>query len=364
MKSESKLNESRDAFFLLRSLTRIIREETDLNDILNRICLLLKKKINICESWIILSGLRNEKTIQAYWGSSGEKGSLQKVLNAEYTPRCMREAREACRASFSCVTSETCGGCPLFLHHENRQTITIPLAYRKTFLGHFFVSYEGEEIGFDKDLVNQIAQDISYTVWSAQIEDERKRMNRMQAEIMQAASEAILSVNQDGIIRLFNPEAKRLLGYKSYDVMGKPLEIFTRTDLHLKWYALKNTIKNYETCNDVDIELHVNDDQVIYIEGSISCIQSTAMGEVLYNIILRDVSKRHLSIQDLHHKIKMLTEPGVGIKEIRFEDLIEIDQIQNLLKEFNNATGVTSVITRPDGTPLTECLTQADIVLF
>lgn len=48
--------------------------------------------------------------------------------------------------------------------------------------------------------------------------------------------------------------------------------------------------------------------------------------------------------------IDFLTEPPY---QIRFEDLFDLDDIQRLQDEFSDATGVASLVTRPDGTPLT-----------
>ena len=39
--------------------------------------------------------------------------------------------------------------------------------------------------------------------------------------------------------------------------------------------------------------------------------------------------------------------------EVRFEDMFDLADIQRLQDEFSDATGVASVVTRPDGTPLT-----------
>ncbi|MBL6945128.1 MAG: PAS domain S-box protein [Rhodospirillales bacterium] len=43
-----------------------------------------------------------------------------------------------------------------------------------------------------------------------------------------------------------------------------------------------------------------------------------------------------------------------GYGEVAFEDLFELSDIQQLQDEFAEATGVASLITRPDGTPITE----------
>jgi len=45
---------------------------------------------------------------------------------------------------------------------------------------------------------------------------------------------------------------------------------------------------------------------------------------------------------------------GSILKDIQFSDIFEIDEIQNLQALFSNATGVASIITQIDGTPITQ----------
>jgi hypothetical protein len=41
-------------------------------------------------------------------------------------------------------------------------------------------------------------------------------------------------------------------------------------------------------------------------------------------------------------------------EQISFDDLFNLDDIQRLQDEFAQATGVASIITKPDGTPITQ----------
>ena len=51
-----------------------------------------------------------------------------------------------------------------------------------------------------------------------------------------------------------------------------------------------------------------------------------------------------------HEKV---TDEGIDLSNIRFKDLFDIDDIQHIQDSFASATGVASIITDPDGIPLT-----------
>ena len=53
-------------------------------------------------------------------------------------------------------------------------------------------------------------------------------------------------------------------------------------------------------------------------------------------------------------RIQNLTKPDSEIEELKFEELFNSQEIENLLDDFSAVTGVASLITRPDGTPITK----------
>ncbi|MDD4127052.1 MAG: PAS domain S-box protein [Methanomicrobium sp.] len=55
----------------------------------------------------------------------------------------------------------------------------------------------------------------------------------------------------------------------------------------------------------------------------------------------------------IEKRLITLTQPDIGAN-ITFEDLFSIDEIQSLQDDFSLATGVASLITKPDGTPITK----------
>ncbi len=68
---------------------------------------------------------------------------------------------------------------------------------------------------------------------------------------------------------------------------------------------------------------------------------------------VRDVTERALAEQALEKRLIALTRPLEDPGTIAFEDLFDVAEIQRLQDDFARATGVASVITDLDGTPIT-----------
>ncbi|MHC1729637.1 MAG: PAS domain S-box protein [Syntrophobacteraceae bacterium] len=69
--------------------------------------------------------------------------------------------------------------------------------------------------------------------------------------------------------------------------------------------------------------------------------------------IVIDITERKLAEDALERRVLALTQPLGDTSEISFEDLFNLEDIQRLQDQFCDATGVASLVTRPDGTPIT-----------
>ncbi len=67
---------------------------------------------------------------------------------------------------------------------------------------------------------------------------------------------------------------------------------------------------------------------------------------------IQDITKQNLAERALRTRIVALTQP-LDSADIVFEDMFDLEELQRLQDAFSAATGVASLITRPDGTPIT-----------
>ena len=69
--------------------------------------------------------------------------------------------------------------------------------------------------------------------------------------------------------------------------------------------------------------------------------------------VISDITERKRAEEALEKRLVALTRPLDDAEGITFEELFNLDDIQRLQDEFAEATGVASIITHPDGTPIT-----------
>ncbi len=67
-----------------------------------------------------------------------------------------------------------------------------------------------------------------------------------------------------------------------------------------------------------------------------------------------EIARRQQVEEALQSRYAALTLPIDNPEAIKFSDLFEIESIQQLQEQFSDATGVASIITSPDGTPITK----------
>jgi PAS domain S-box-containing protein len=66
-----------------------------------------------------------------------------------------------------------------------------------------------------------------------------------------------------------------------------------------------------------------------------------------------NITEKKAAQETLRKRVEELTRPVGDISSLRFEDLFDVDEIQSIQDAFADATGVASIITAPDGTPIT-----------
>jgi len=83
-------------------------------------------------------------------------------------------------------------------------------------------------------------------------------------------------------------------------------------------------------------------------------------GENCLSFIIHDITERKLAEktikslnESLEKKLVALTRPVGDVSNLELSELFDIDEIQKIQDSFASATGVASIITEPDGTPIT-----------
>ena len=167
------------------------------------------------------------------------------------------------------------------------------------------------------------------------------------------AGPTVLAITRakDSCILEINESFERITGYRREEVIGHTAAELGfwvdsgQRERFLQKLATEGVVRNEECAFRMK-----NGDVLI---GLASTESIDINGEKCGLVVIVDITDRKRTEEALEKRIVALTQPLEDVGGISFDDLFNLDDIQRLQDEFSAATGVASVITHPDGTPIT-----------
>lgn len=115
----------------------------------------------------------------------------------------------------------------------------------------------------------------------------------------------------------------------------------------------KNFIEGgYKITNEETHEYKIDGTEIYFSNNSTGIIEEGKLTRIWGTQF--DITEKKRAEQALEQRVLALTQPLDDSKGITFDDLFDINEIQRIQDEFADATGVASLITHPDGTPITK----------
>ena len=160
------------------------------------------------------------------------------------------------------------------------------------------------------------------------------------------ASAILFAFDRNGIFTISDGKGLADLGLKPGEVVGK--SVF---DVYAGQPHLIAAVRRALTGEEFTVTLTFGD--VIY-DTWYSPLRDPVTNELSGAMaIALDVTRRQRAEESLEKRLLALTRPLGDTSNIRFEDLFNISEIQQVQDAFAAATGVASIITDIDGTPIT-----------
>ncbi|MDD5225899.1 MAG: PAS domain S-box protein, partial [Candidatus Omnitrophica bacterium] len=156
--------------------------------------------------------------------------------------------------------------------------------------------------------------------------------------------------------RFFDNQTCFLLGIDPAAFSGKAAEFFRVVhpeDRKKIEAAIEKSISK-DTFYEPEYRVIWSDGSVHYIAARGKLVRDPGGRPLRINGVAWDITERRKMEEVLEKRILALTQPVGKSGGIEFEDLFNIEEIQKIQDEFTKATGVASLITHTDGTPITQ----------
>jgi PAS domain S-box-containing protein len=175
--------------------------------------------------------------------------------------------------------------------------------------------------------------------------------------ILNSITDGVIVLNQAGRIVRMNPVAQELTGWPKKEAAGKYFgDIFhcvnavSKKPVHIPVSEVIQKLESFTPAGD--ILLISRDKKERNIQCRISPVLDAKRSMNGGIVVFSDVTGEFQIRQALKKRIVSLTMP-LENKNIEFSELFDLEEIQRIQDSFSDATGVASVITTPDGVPIT-----------
>jgi PAS domain S-box-containing protein len=216
--------------------------------------------------------------------------------------------------------------------------------------------WQTDEIFFVSTITNLVAQLIAIND-RKNAEEQLRESTRRYRELFESSRDGFVVVDYQSKIIDANDAFCEMLGYTLEELKSMD-DFYTITPERWRVWEQEeiweNRLMQYGESGIYEKE-YIRGDGIVFPVELQSFTVKNNNGDILYLWgIARDITERKQAEIALEKRIIALTQPLDDPENILLEDLFDIEDLQVLQESFSSATGVASVITKPDGTPITK----------
>ena len=168
--------------------------------------------------------------------------------------------------------------------------------------------------------------------------------------------DVVWTSDEHGNTTFMSPNIERVCGYRPEDICDHPgqpwFDKIHPDDLERVRQAERRLFQEGVPL-DVEYRFQRKDGQWIWLQDR-STGTYERNGLRYADGVFIDVTERRRLEQALEQRLVALTRPLSDTASVEFDELFDLSEIQKLQNLFAQATGVASIITHPDGTPITK----------
>ncbi len=311
--SAKRLDHLNRVLSAIRNVNQLITHEKDGDSLLETACHMLVETRGYQNAWI---GLVDESGVMGRCYQAGfdsEFDAVIELLNQGIAPECARECLQAGGVHVILDPVSQCSPCPLAAHYEGRArqaTLATRIEHGDHLFGWLSVSVP-QAVAQDveeQSLLTEAASDIAFALWSIETEAQRELTERKYRDILASTSDAVVAMDLNGIITLFNAGAEKLYGYSAQSALGMAISQFCPEDRLIEQKKLIQGVIENGFVQGFETERITADGRRIPVEMTISLLKDSQGQPIGTSAIIRDISERKRAEESLRESEQRLKE--------------------------------------------------------
>ena len=188
-----------------------------------------------------------------------------------------------------------------------------------------------------------MAQDITE---HKQAEEALRQSDERHRKYLMNAPYGIFVTDEKGRYQQVNPAACSMSGYEEQELLAMSIaDLFFEESIEKGLQHFQRVLHQGQSQGELLFRLK-NGERRWWSVNAVKISETQFLGFCI------DVTERKQTEELIQKRILSLTQP-LEFSEVKLEDLFNLDEIQTIQDQFALATGVASIITRIDGTPVT-----------
>ena len=196
-----------------------------------------------------------------------------------------------------------------------------------------------------------------------------KKLHRQEEYLkvtLESIANGVIVTNNEGIIELFNPMAEILTGFNARQAIGENIKniLFLGDDKTGEKIenpvsrVIRDEIQVNKQNASILISREGEEHFVTFSASPIRRVKEEFLGVVM---VIHDITDKYLLQEELTNntallktKLETLLSPDKEIMDLKIQEILPVEKLQKFQDAFAVANSVASVITDPEGNPITE----------
>ncbi len=295
----------------IRDVNQLITREDDREKLVQGACDCMTGVLGHGSARIMLLGADGSIEGMGYSGDPAVLEQLREVVESGEMPPC---AKQILASEGVTVVSDSPHACSGVLDGggSHEAALGTRLEFKDRLYGLIATSVPAEyaEDDDERGLFAEVAGDIAFALWKIESAQRRHEVEQKYSAALATTSDAVVMVDGDARIVMFNPGAERLLGYSSEEVLGKSVIMFTPDDKQSEMQMVLEATRAGTVSQRLETERITKDGRRVPVEIAVNS-QTDEDGRPVGSVeVLRDITERQEAERALVESRRILNDTG------------------------------------------------------